>query len=188
MVESPVNIGHFLAVLWLSLVDSDPRLQACFPQQKRGFRGVPAPEKPCSSVDSSVRASDWEPSGTSPSAPSPRRNTSASSSARGTPRGARSTGSAGTSAAPAPTSPDSWPRTSTGTSACVRPFGQRQGPECILPTTTTVRAQRGRCGSRSGVGSLQSGSHHGRQFFEPMGRAFHGLIGRRQPRHDRERP
>ena len=30
VVDRPVNIGHFNRVLWISLADSDPRLQCVF--------------------------------------------------------------------------------------------------------------------------------------------------------------
>ena len=40
VVDRPVNIGHFNRVLWISLADSDPRLQCVFLREIEGFRSL----------------------------------------------------------------------------------------------------------------------------------------------------
>ncbi len=39
VVARPVNIGYFDSFLWISLADSDPRLQCVFPRENEGFLG-----------------------------------------------------------------------------------------------------------------------------------------------------
>ena len=47
VVDRPVNIGHFNRVLWISLADSDPRLQCVFQRNSRAQWAKTHPNRLC---------------------------------------------------------------------------------------------------------------------------------------------